>query len=164
VIVWWFLLACSGATTTDSAETEDTATATMTDTGTGDGLPRADVIDVTATGEEQDWLFDVSLLSDDEGCDHYADWWEVVGEDGTLLFRRILRHSHVDEQPFTRDGGPVTIAGDQLVWVRGHQNDRGYGGSTMTGTVLGGFETADWPAGLGTGLEDQEPQPEPCLY
>lgn len=50
------------------------------------------------------------MRSPDRDCGLYADWWEVVGEDGRLLYRRILMHSHPDEQPFTRPGGPVAIA------------------------------------------------------
>ncbi len=178
--MWWFLLACGGTTTQDSSTSTDSASVvtdsavTATDSGTtasdsgevdtDTGLARADVVEVSASGDEGSWTFLVSMLSDDVGCDHYADWWEVVDQDGELLYRRTLRHSHVDEQPFARDGGPVAVAGDQLVWVRGHQNDRGYGGVAMSGSVDAGFAVAEWPAGLGEGLEDQEPQPDPCLY
>lgn len=38
----------------------------------------------------------------DEGWDHYANAFEVLAPDGTLLGTRVLHHPHVDEQPFTR--------------------------------------------------------------
>ena len=44
----------------------------------------------------------VTLAHPDTGWDHYADGWEVVGDDGTVLGLRDLAHPHVDEQPFTR--------------------------------------------------------------
>ncbi len=163
--MFWWLLACGGggATDTGTGDRVDSG-GTSGDTGSTEALAGADVEAISVTGEPETWDFAVTLLSDDVDCSHYADWWEVVGEDGVLLFRRILNHSHADEQPFTRDGGPVTILGDQTVWVRGHQNDRGYGGKAMTGSVDGGFAQAAWPDGLGDGLETQEPLPEDCWY
>jgi hypothetical protein len=149
----------------DTGDTGDTGdSGSVPNTDSGDGLPRADVQAVSASGDEGSWIFLVTLFSDDVGCEHYADWWELVGEDGVLLSRRTLRHSHVDEQPFARDGDPVAIAGNLTIWVRGHQNDRGYGGAAMTGSALAGFHIAEWPPGLGDGLELQEPQPEDCRY
>lgn len=45
-----------------------------------------------------------------------------MSTDGKLLYRRVLLHSHVDEQPFTRSGGPVPIQTDSVVWVRAHMD------------------------------------------
>ncbi|MGA9190363.1 MAG: hypothetical protein WBZ24_01400, partial [Anaerolineales bacterium] len=68
---------------------------------------QARVISVDVSGEEGAFTFAVEIASPDTGCDRYADWWEVVTPNGDLLYRRILLHSHVDEQPFARSGGPV---------------------------------------------------------
>ncbi|MCB0054175.1 MAG: hypothetical protein KDE24_32035, partial [Caldilinea sp.] len=67
----------------------------------------ADVFGVTVRGDDGAYQFSVEIASPDTGCNQYADWWEVLDSDGNLLYRRILTHSHVDEQPFIRSGGPV---------------------------------------------------------
>ena len=84
----------------------------------------------------------VTLETADIDCDQFANWWEVLTQDGALLFRRILTHPHTEEMsgnPFTRSGGPVEISGDQEVIVRGHMNNTGYVGKAQQGTVEGGF-------------------------
>ena len=124
----------------------------------------ANVQSVQASGEPGAYQFAVEISSPDSGCEQYADWWEIVSEDGQLLYRRILLHSHVDEQPFTRSGGPVDIAADTAVYVRAHMNTLGYGGVVMKGTVQGGFEPAEVEAGFGSDLERIPPQPEDCAF
>ena len=73
----------------------------------------ADVVDVeveqTATGV---YAFRVTLRHGDEGWEHYADRWDVVAPDGTVLASRILAHPHVNEQPFTRSLSSVQIPDD----------------------------------------------------
>lgn len=125
---------------------------------------RADVTTVKVTGEPGSYVFSVTIASPDTGCDQYADWWEVVSEDGALLYRRILAHSHVGEQPFTRSGGPVAIDPETAVWVRAHMFPGGYGGAVMHGSVSAGFEPASPPAGFGAELETVSPQPDGCAF
>lgn len=150
--VWLLMCACrSGA-----------APETVVDPVPSGDNPAAHVEAVTVSGSDNDWTFSVTLASDETGCPQYADWWEVVGEDGSLLYRRILAHSHPDEQPFTRSGGPVPIAGDTRVWVRGHLNTTGYSGRIMAGTPNGGFtetESQDWDD-----LAQQAPLPDGCAF
>ncbi len=124
----------------------------------------SDVLSVTAAGEPNAYQFSVEVASPDTGCDQYADWWEVVSEDGELLYRRTLLHSHVGEQPFTRAGGPVPIASDTVVVVRAHMNPMGYGGKAMRGSVEGGF--AEWADGtdFAQELEQAPPQPPDCAF
>ena len=124
----------------------------------------ADVLSVSISGNSGAYQFAVEIASPDTGCDQYADWWEVVSKDGELLYRRILLHSHVDEQPFTRSGGPVDITADTLVYVRAHMNTVGYGGAVMTGTAQDGFEPTEVEAGFGSELERIPPQPEDCAF
>ncbi|MGC1306024.1 MAG: hypothetical protein WA885_02255 [Phormidesmis sp.] len=108
--------------------------------------------------------FSVTLQSDDTGCDQYANWWEVITPEGELLYRRILAHSHVDEQPFTRSGGPVEIAADQEVIVRSHFNPTGYSTQAMKGTASSGFEPTALPADFAIALADADPQPSGCAF
>ena len=123
----------------------------------------ADVLRVDAHGRPGAYAFAVTVKSPDRNCDHYADWWEVVSEDGKLLHRRVLMHSHPDEQPFTRPDGPIALAPDRTVVVRAHFHPTGYGGAVMRGSVAKGF--AAWPEvprSFAAGLEREPPLPKEC--
>jgi len=124
----------------------------------------ADVLSVQVSGEPGAYQFAVEISSPDTGCEQYADWWEVISEDGELLYRRILLHSHVNEQPFTRSGGPVDIAMETTVYIRAHMNTSGYGGTVMQGTVQEGFRAVKVETGFGADLERIPPQPEDCAF
>jgi hypothetical protein len=125
--------------------------------------PRADVLRVSASGSPGAYQLAVTVKSPDRGCNAYASWWEVIGGDGKLLYRRVLMHSHPDEQPFTRPGGPVAIAPDTTVVVRAHFHPTGYGGAVLRGSVARGFEPWQPPPGFAAELAKQPPHPESCL-
>ena len=94
----------------------------------------ADVVDVavTRTGDGA-YRFDVTVAHADAGWDHYADRWEVVAPDGTVLGERVLLHPHETEQPFTRSLSGVAIeAGIATVTVRAHDSVHEWGGAEMT--------------------------------
>lgn len=94
----------------------------------------ADVTGVEVRQTERGrYHFDVTVRHDDTGWDHYADEWEVVAPDGTVLGTRTLYHPHVDEQPFTRSLSGVDVA-DSIseVSVRAHDSVHTYGGETVT--------------------------------
>ncbi len=93
----------------------------------------ADVVDVKVAKESGGtYLFDVTVKHADEGWQHYADKWDIVAPDGTVLGTRVLLHPHEDEQPFTRSLGGVTIPPNVAeVTVRAHDNVHEYGGKTM---------------------------------
>ena len=120
----------------------------------------ADVIDVQVTGDAMSYRFAVTVSSPDRGCDSYADWWE----EGRLLYRRVLLHSHVDEQPFSRSGAPVPVAADQVVWLRSHMEPGGYGGMVLRGSVEGGFEAVIPNPDFAADLATSEPLPTSCAY
>ncbi|HJN73035.1 MAG TPA: hypothetical protein QGF58_03780 [Myxococcota bacterium] len=126
--------------------------------------PLADVLEVQASGEPGAYELSVTVRSPDSGCERYADWWEVVGEDGELLYRRVLLHSHVEEQPFTRSGGPVPGSADQQLWVRAHMAPGGYGGQALFGSFGEGFTVTPTPSGFAAGLETTDPLPEGCAH
>ena len=124
----------------------------------------ADVISVQVSGSDGAYQFSVQVSSPDTGCDQYADWWEVLTEDGELVYRRVLLHSHVGEQPFTRSGGPAAIQAGTVVWVRAHMNTGGYGGQALKGSVQTGFEPAELSTDYAADLAEQLPLPEDCAF
>jgi len=133
--------------------------------GASDGASgRADVTAVSVSGGAGSYTFAVTITSPDTGCGAYADWWEVVGRDGTLKYRRILAHSHVDEQPFTRSGGPVDVDANDEVYVRAHFSSGGYGGSVLQGSASGAFAVADVGADFASGLASEAPLPQDCAF
>ena len=125
---------------------------------------RADVTAVRVGGQTGAYEFEVEIKSPDTGCQQYADWWEVVGTDGKMIYRRVLAHSHADEQPFARGGGPVPIAADTVVWVRAHMNTGGYGGAAFKGSPAGGFVRAELAPSFAADLARQPPLPDGCAF
>jgi hypothetical protein len=77
--------------------------------------------------------FDVSVRHGDEGWDHYANAWQVLGPDGSLLGERVLQHPHETEQPFTRSLSRVAIPGEiKSVIIRAKDSVHEYGGKEMS--------------------------------
>lgn len=72
----------------------------------------------------------------DTGWEDYADGWDVMTPDGTVLkpdsnsqFTRTLLHPHENEQPFTRSQSGIQIPeGVNQVRVRAHDLVDGFGG------------------------------------
>lgn len=135
----------------------------------------ANVTAVTVTGPAGALTFGVSVSSADVDCSQFADWWEVLGTDGALLYRRVLTHSHTDENgttdvgapgnTFTRDGGPIAIETSTTVLVRAHMNRGGYRGQVLRGSADGGFAPAtDLPLGFASDVERLAPQPTGCSF
>lgn len=92
----------------------------------------ADVVDVKVTASGADFRFEVTVAHADEGWDHYADRWEVIGPGGEVLAVRVLAHPHENEQPFTRSLPGVEIAPEvRRVRVRAHDSVHGEGGDEI---------------------------------
>ncbi len=120
---------------------------------------------VEVNGSEEDgYTFLVTIESGDTGCNRYTNWWEVVTEEGELLYRRTLAHSHVDEQPFTRSGGPVVADVDDVLVVRSHTYPTGYSPQAMKGTIAGGFEPVTLTPEFAVAIAEAEPQPNGCAF
>ena len=94
----------------------------------------ADVVGVKIVREGTGtYRFDVTVKHGDEGWKHYANRWDVVGPDGTVLGTRELAHPHETEQPFTRSLQGVKIPeGVDQVSVRAHDSVHETGGAEMT--------------------------------
>ncbi|MGD1860635.1 MAG: hypothetical protein ACFB0E_11775 [Leptolyngbyaceae cyanobacterium] len=158
---------CGSPTISSDAENQAPAaeTAVSAETTAAENPDFAVVTAVTATAQNSEaYTFAVTIESPDTGCEQYANWWEVVSEEGELLYRRILAHSHVDEQPFERSGGPVAIASDQTVIVRAHMYPTGYGTQAMEGNPDSGFQSTTLAADFATALADADPQPNDCTF
>lgn len=100
-------------------------------------LADADVLFVRAGWDPAGhWTFSVQVEHPDTGWEDYADGWDVVTPDGTVLkpdpsspFTRLLLHPHVGEQPFTRSqSGIIVPEGVSQVTVRAHDLIHGFGG------------------------------------
>lgn len=112
----------------------------MTDDATPNPAADADVEFVRATqAADGTWTFAVTVRHPDTGWDDYADGWDVVLPDGTVVkqdpadpFTRLLLHPHENEQPFTRSqAGLVIPAAVTTVTVRAHDIVDGFGGAVV---------------------------------
>jgi hypothetical protein len=138
ILLLIFSLGCSSA---DEAEPIKSPLPTPTYSpeivaGEGD----ADVLFVSAEQvQDGSWTFSVTVSHPDTGWEDYADGWDVVLQDGTVLkpdpdspFTRLLLHPHVDEQPFTRSQSRILIPdGERYVVVRAHDLVDGFGGQAV---------------------------------
>jgi len=178
---WWLILggvlclwACSSTPISTRESITDLPIETTLETATvpsitastegSPTLPLADVLSVAVSGSENAYTFAVEIRSPDTGCQQYADWWEVISEDGKLIYRRILTHSHVSEQPFTRSGAAVAIGADTVVIVRAHLHPGGFGGAAFKGSVQAGFEATQLDADFARDLERIDPLPDGCAF
>ena len=94
----------------------------------------ADVVDVAVRCDSgNSCTFAVTIRHDDEGWDHYADGFEILTLDGEVIGTRVLRHPHVNEQPFTRALQGVKIPESLTeVRARAHDSVHGHGGEEKT--------------------------------
>ena len=93
----------------------------------------ADVLEV-AVQQQPDarWTFRVTVRHADRDWQHYANRWEVVAPDGSVLATRRLRHPHVQEQPFTRQLRDVEIPSEVTeVSLRAHCSVHAHGGESV---------------------------------
>lgn len=99
----------------------------------------ADVVGVNyEQASDGTYIFHVAVRHKDEGWDHYADKWQVLAPDGTVLGERVLLHPHETEQPFTRSQSGIEIPDDMdEVTVRAHDKVHGWGGAEMTVAMKG---------------------------
>jgi len=162
----WILLAigCVQFSTTSSLDTAESAVETTTQTSCDDvESTSSSIIDVEPKEDPSGWIFSVTVSSPDTGCDQYADWWEILSTSETLIYRRILNHSHVDEQPFTRSGEPINVSPTQTLVVRAHLNTGGYG-QAMQGSITKGFSWTTLREDFAEIAESTEPLPTECWY
>lgn len=92
-----------------------------------------DVLAAVLTGDSDGrWSLDVTLSSQYDSADRYADGWRVLAADGEVLGEHTLTHDHADEQPVTRTQTGLEIPeGVDVVTVEGRDTENGYGGATL---------------------------------
>ncbi len=146
----FFLSACavarsdSPAPLTNAPTQESNAMTTSSPPSSSEEPPRsqanADVLFVRAVLQDDGrWTFYVTVAHPDTGWEDYADGWDVIAPDGTVLkanpgdpFTRLLLHPHVEEQPFTRSQGNISIPPQVTqVRVRAHDLIAGFGGQEV---------------------------------
>ena len=119
---------------------------------------------VSFSGQPNNYTLSVTIKSPDTGCDQYADWWEVFNADGELIYRRILAHSHVNEQPFTRSGGPVDVGSEDFIYIRAHMNNLGYGSQVFSGKLGEGVKADTLDTNFANELLTKSPLPGDCAF
>ena len=79
------------------------------------------------------YTISATVLHADAGWDHYANRWEVLGDQDKVLATRVLLHPHETEQPFTRSLSNIHIPkGTPKIKLRAHDMVHGYGGKMLT--------------------------------
>ncbi len=93
----------------------------------------ADVVDVEiiALGDSK-YRINTTVKHADAGWDHYANRWDVLAPDGTVLGSRELAHPHDNEQPFTRSLTLSIPADITSVTIQANDSVHGLGGKTIT--------------------------------
>jgi hypothetical protein len=93
----------------------------------------ADVIaaEVKHTGGDF-YQFTVTIEHNDESWEHLAKAWEVLDSEGNVLGVRILRHPHINEQPFTRSQTIALPENINQVTIRAYDLTHKFGGKEFT--------------------------------
>jgi hypothetical protein len=97
----------------------------------------ADVVDVSMQrSADGTYTFSVTVKHGDAGWDHYANRWQVLAPDDTILGERVLLHPHDTEQPFTRSlSGVVIPEGIDEVTIRAGDTVHEFGGEEFRVSV-----------------------------
>ena len=96
----------------------------------------ADVVggNITSLGDGR-YRVEATVKHADTGWDHYADRWDVLSPDGTVLGVRELLHPHENEQPFTRSLTLEIPTGIKVITLQANDSVHGLGGATFELTV-----------------------------
>lgn len=98
-----------------------------------EGADHPDVLAAVLEGDGgEGWSLDVTLSSEYDSPERYADGWRVLDPDGEVLGEHTLGHDHADEQPVTRTQTGLEIPdGVDVVTVEGRDTENGFGGATL---------------------------------
>ncbi len=91
-----------------------------------------DVIEAELSDEGDTYSLKVTMSSEYDTPERYADGWRVLDAKGNELGTMELGHDHASEQPFTRSQSDLEIPdGVETVTIEGHDLENGYGGATV---------------------------------
>jgi len=121
-------------------------------------------VDIRGKHGEDEYTVRIGIASPDTGCEQFANWWEIVTPEGKLVYRRILAHSHVTEQPFVRGASKVQLDKDQEYYIRVHMNNTGYSRFGHQGSITSSFRSTELPEDFALELEKKEPLPKGCDF
>lgn len=121
-----------------------------------------DVVSVQVKGTAGAYDFTVKIQGVGTDCSHYVDWWEVLSEDGRLLYRNVLPPPKTQATSFVGAGGPVRIDAETVVWVRAHGHPAGYGPAAFKGSPRAGFHRAEMRPDFAADVANKPPLPSGC--
>jgi hypothetical protein len=91
------------------------------------------IINATYTVSSNSYRFDVTVSSEYDTPQRYADAYRIMDENGEVYGIRELAHDHAYEQPFTRSLSGVTIPNTiKTLIIEGRDQTYGWGGETFT--------------------------------
>ena len=129
-------LSACGTEDADSGQEGASGASSSEESGASESTEDADhpnVLKAELTSEgEGTYSLEVTMSSEYDSPERYADGWRVLGPEGEELGAYTLGHDHASEQPFTRSQSGLEIPSDvSEVTVEGHDLDNGYGGETV---------------------------------
>ena len=119
----------AGISEPEQPTTEEAAVPTQPADSSIDPTEHPIVLAATATGAAAGaWRVAVTLSSEYDSPQRYADAWRVLDADDTELGIRVLLHDHANEQPFTRSGTIEIPEGLTTVFIEGRDQQYGWSG------------------------------------
>ena len=94
----------------------------------GDGLFPTVVGASASSSDGVSWRVDVTLSSEYDTPERYADAWRVLDAEDNELGIRVLGHDHANEQPFTRSTTVDIPADVETVYIEGRDQVNGWSG------------------------------------
>lgn len=137
-LVGVFVLAGCGSDAGSGSEAtgesaQGAASASSSASGSTANAEYPDVLAAELSGDGDSYSLSVTMSSEYDTPERYADGWRVLDPDGNELGTWELGHDHAGEQPFTRTQTGLEIPDDVTeVTVEGRDQANGYGGATVT--------------------------------
>ncbi|CEL99265.1 unnamed protein product [Vitrella brassicaformis CCMP3155] len=128
------------------------------------GPPHADILDLgIKNGTSGGYVLKVRYTSTDKDCTQYMNWYELLDEEGRLLFKRHMTHPHTKFPIWRETLLPVDgVYDDTTVIVRGHMYPNGYSGKAIKGSIKDGFQPIDLPSDYAREAETGGPEAPEC--